>query len=377
MEPEMSGTLAERCARYARNQWLGRKRRNGGVVALARHLVGIQSQLRTTPGLAARARLSGIGPEDVRRELEVSRRLVRTWTVRGTLHVVAAEELPLLWRALRPEWESRWSKYLDKHVTRQQRTDAADACLQVLARGPATRAELLAGVQDILGCREEWLTYLFSSWGGVLKDLAYAGEVVYGPELDGEVRFVRTADWLDLPVADMEPDDALAALLERYLTAYSPARIHDFVHWSGVTVKRAREALARLGGRVAEQDGWLVRDQEPVRDQEGYRPADSPVQVAGHDLSSDDALGVRLLPKFDPYLLAHAEKFYLDEAHYKAVFRAAADVAAVIVKGGRVIGTWRNQGHRVLPELFAPVTDAVAAELAEEIEAVSAWLRQA
>ncbi|MFB5083859.1 winged helix DNA-binding domain-containing protein [Symbiobacterium thermophilum] len=363
----MRGARCAQCERYAQNQWLGRERRTGGVVELARHLVGIQSQLRTTPDLAARARLAGARPGDVRRELEETRRLVRTWTVRGTLHVVAAEDLPRLWRALRPEWESRWSKYLDKHVTRVQREAAAAACLQILARGPATRAELLEGAQQILGCRDEWVAYLFSSWGGVLKDLAYAGRVVYGPERDGEVQFVRTEDWLDLPVADMDPDDALAVLLERYLRAYSPARIQDFAHWSGVSVRRAREALTRLGGRVAVRDGWLVPEGEGGGSCAPDRQAGGPGADAGC---------VRLLPKFDPFLLAHADKFYLDEDHYKAVFRAAADVAAVILSGGRVIGTWRAEGSRVVPALFGPVDDAAAAELAQEVEAVSAWLRQ-
>lgn len=353
----MSEARAAQCARYAQNQWLDGERRTGDVVALARHLVGIQSQLRTTPDLTARARLASARPGDVRRALEETRQLVRTWTVRGTLHVVAAEDLPVFWRALQPEWESRWSKYLDKHVSRAQREAAAAACLEILARGPATRAELLEGAQEILGCRDEWVAYLFSSWGGVLKDLAYAGKVVYGPELEGEVRFVRTEDWLDLSPADMDPDDALAALLERYLRAYSPARIQDFAHWSGASVRRAREALSRLAGKVAVRDGWLAP--------EGEEP--SPPAEAG---------GVRLLPKFDPFLLAHGEKFYLDEAHYKAVYRAAADVAAVILHAGRVIGTWRAEGARVVPQLFDPVDDGTAAELAQEVEAVSAWLRQ-
>lgn len=327
------------------------------MVELARHLVGIQSQLRTTPALAARARIADLGVGDVRYELEQSRRLVRTWTVRGTLHVVAAADLPLLWQAFRPEWENRWSRYLDSRVTRGQRADAEGACLEILARGPATRSELLAGVQQALNCREEWVAYLFSSWGGVLKDLAYAGKVVHGLESEGEVRFVRVEDWLDLPASNMEPDAALAVLLDRYLGAYSPARLQDFVYWSGVTAKRARQALARLPGQVTVEAGWLVREHE-----EDHFPA--------------DAGGVRLLPKFDPYLLAHKEKFYLDEAHYKAVFRPAADIAAVILSRGRVIGTWRAQGHRVIPELFAPVGEPMASELAQEVEALSAWLRQ-
>src|SRR5690606_41947365 len=100
-------------------------------------------------------------------------------------------------------------------VPRRRRADAPEAGLEVRARGPAPRSELLAGVQQLLGCREVWVADLFSSWGGVLKDLAYAGKVVYGPELEGEVRFVRTEDWVDLPASDMEPDDALAVQIGR------------------------------------------------------------------------------------------------------------------------------------------------------------------
>lgn len=355
---------ADRCAVYAARQWLGGDRRACDLVELARHLVGIQSQLRTTPALAAWARCAHVGGNDLRHELEESRRLVRTWTVRGTLHVVAAADLPLFWQALRPEWETRWSLYLDRHVTRNQRAEAAGACLEILAQGPATRSQLLTGVQQALNCREDWVAYLFSSWGGVLKDLAYAGKVVYGPELDGEVRFVRAEDWVTLPAADVEPDEALAVLLERYLRAYSPARLQDFVYWSGVTAARARAALAHLEGRVAVHEGWLVLE-------------DAGDQAAAGAPSPADVGGVRLLPKFDPFLLAHKEKFYLDEAYYKAVFRPAGDIAAVILKSGRVIGTWRVEGYRVVPDLFAPVDDQTAAELAGEVEALSTWLRQA
>lgn len=60
------------------------------------------------------------------------------------------------------------------------------------------------------------------------------GEVVYDPQR-GEVQFVRTGDWLDLPAVDMDPDDVLTVLMERYLTEQSPAGLHDSVCWIGVT----------------------------------------------------------------------------------------------------------------------------------------------
>ena len=49
----------------------------------------------------------------------------------------------------------------------------------------------------------------------------------------------------------------------------------------------------------------------------------------------------------------------------------------MILNDGRVIGTWKAEGHRVTPELFAPVAASVAAALDQEVQALSAWLRHA
>lgn len=84
-------------------------------------------------------------------------------------------------------------------------------------------------------------------------------------EADGDVCFVRLQDWLDVPARTLEPDEALAVLLERYLHAYGPATLQDFCYWSGVTVQRARKALTRLDGAVVEAGGRLSRRDEDAR----------------------------------------------------------------------------------------------------------------
>ena len=347
----------ERVSQYARRQWLTEERRRTDIVALAGHLVGIQAQIPTTPAVVAYSRLAAVSPAAVQHELEQTRRLVRTWTVRGTVHVVAAADLPLFWRALQPEWETRWSRYLDNHVTRAQRELVAQAVLSVLAHGPATRSELLSAVQEHLNSREEWVAYLLSSWGGVLKDLAYAGQAVHGVERQGEVKFVLVRDWLGAPTCGLSADAALAELLDRYLEAYSPATLPDFSYWAGVTIRRAQAALRLLSNRVATIDGYLVK---PTRRADG-EPAP-----------------IRLLPKFDPYLLAHSAKYYLGEEMYGEVFRRAADVAAVIVARGQVVGTWRAGGagpkRRVSVRLLRPLDGALSDQLAGEVRALEAWL---
>ena len=50
---------------------------------------------------------------------------------------------------------------------------------------------------------------------------------------------------------------------------------------------------------------------------------------------------LRLLHRFDPLLLAHKDKAWIvDPERYKAVWRKAGYVEAVILRRGRVAGTW-------------------------------------
>ena len=61
---------------------------------------GAQAQVITAAELAIGARVAGVTQADVRRELWERRRLVKTYSLRGTLHLHPADELPL-WTAAR------------------------------------------------------------------------------------------------------------------------------------------------------------------------------------------------------------------------------------------------------------------------------------
>lgn len=353
MQPE------ERVSQYAQRQWVTAERTHSDLVALAHHLVGIQAQIPTTPATAAQARIAGVTPGSVRQELAETRRLVRTWTVRGTMHLVDAQDLPLLRTALRPEWEQRWSLYLNRHATRAQREVAGRAVMAVLEAGPATRAELELGVQEYLGVRAEWLSDLFSSWGGVLKDLAYAEQVLHGPERNGETLFVRTRDWITLPEYKGSADEALAEVLQRYLAAYGPSTLQDFVYWSGVTVARAKRASALVSDSMICTDGYLSV------------PNPKPKGQTAH---------VRLLPKFDPYIMAHKEKFYLPTELRSAVFRPAGDVSAVVLLEGVVVGTWHLEGaeqrRRITWDIRQPLSPDDLDCLHAETDVLCSWINR-
>ena len=71
-----------------------------GVVEVAHNTCGIHAQVQAAAELSLNARVDGIVQQDVRDALWRDRTLVKAWTVRGTLHLHPAAELPL-WYAAR------------------------------------------------------------------------------------------------------------------------------------------------------------------------------------------------------------------------------------------------------------------------------------
>jgi hypothetical protein len=394
----------QRAAAYAVRQGLTQPRGRESLCEIVGRLCGLQDQVAGGAYYAALARSEAVEPGDLHTELQETRRLVRTWTVRGTMHVIRTEDLPLFRTALLPDWETRWSVYLDHYATRDQRRTAAEAALVVLRDGPATRAELLERVGRTLGGAPPWLAALFSGYGGVLKDLSYQGLIIHGPTRggagrasgvapavapgdgtpgdgpgrSGEVSFVRTEDWLGSgPPASppVDADAALSVLLTRYLQAYGPASVQDFAYWSGVTVARTRKALELAGDQVGPADlGPRAGSSGPGRLLD-IRPPGGPDGQAGPDRAAGKGgpagpAPLAFLPKFDSYVLAHRDKFYLEEPYRREVFRAAADIAATVVAGGVVVGTWRWQGsgssRSVAPSLFGTRSPELVRLVGEE-----------
>src|SRR5579864_7217414 len=82
---------------------------------------------------------------------------------------------------------------------------------------------------------------------------------------------------------------------------------------------------------------------------------------------------VRLLPSFDPYMLAHADKDHLvHPRYYKRVYRNQGWLSPVILVNGRVVGIWSRNDASTKPflrtELFEKLPKTVLKEIEEEAE---------
>ena len=88
---------------------------------------------------------------------------------------------------------------------------------------------------------------------------------------------------------------------------------------------------------------------------------------------------VRLLPAFDPLLLAHAEKDHLvEQRHYKRVYRNQGWLSPAVLVGGRIAGVWSLRASaRTLTadvELFGRAARAVRDKIASEAGAMGEFL---
>src|SRR5919106_3300167 len=186
-------------------QHLHRPRRLSAV-DLIRHLTGVQAQVLSMAGLALRARTEGLSAELVDRARLQDRSVVLTWAMRGTLHLVAAEDhgwlLPLV---TEPRVANAHRRLDQEGVPPDQRARAIRLLERMLKReGSLTRPEIAERLRS-RGIRTEGQTIAHLLWLS-----AATGVVCHGPDRAGHLSFVLVRDWL----GEQKPRELESALAE-------------------------------------------------------------------------------------------------------------------------------------------------------------------
>jgi hypothetical protein len=313
-------------------QLLGRERAMDPA-EVARTLVGVQAQVTSSAALAIALRSKpprGNQPAvDATTRALRERRLVRSWAMRGTLHLFAAEDVPTLAAALagkdtwrRPAW-LRWFG-----LTELEMEALIETIGEVLDDGaPRSRAELAREIGERLGPRQGQV--LLGSWGSALKIASDYHYLVQSAEEGAGTRFVRASHWLG-SWRDEDKDEALAKLIPRYLAAYGPATFRELLRWWGVSVVAAMKPIvASLGDVLTEVEVDGVRAlarTEDVHAIAATRPRKGAVQLVGG---------------FDPLIVgAGLREQLLPPAHLKRISRTAGWISPVVLVDGVAAGVW-------------------------------------
>jgi winged helix DNA-binding protein len=289
---------------------------------------GVQAQVMSTAELQVAVRVD-CNVEDVRNALWKDRSLVKTWLMRGTLHLARSDDLPLYVGAMSALWKSQmrpsWLK--DMETTEAEFWKIVDQVGSALDGKPLTREELVAAVGK--GKSERIRHLLASGWGGMLKPAARSGLLCFGPNRGQSVTFVRPERWL----ASWRPVDkekALALMARRYLSAYGPATKADFARWWGPWPGVGNAAWSAL------KDDLLTVSVDGMTMQMLEKDIDSLRGASVHE-------SVQMLPGFDTYLLGYATRDHLvDRPFASRVSRTAGWISACVLLNGQVVGTWTH-----------------------------------
>ncbi|MDH6224488.1 winged helix DNA-binding domain-containing protein [Streptomyces sp. MJP52] len=318
-------------------------RTTASVADLVRRLAGVQAQVASSAELAVATRRLGPVPGAVEEALD-SREVVRTWAMRGTLHLLTPDHMAayLSLMAAARTWEKpSWQRAFG--VSPEQMTALGEAVEEVLDGRTPTRQELTAALVARGGFAglEEQLT---SGWGAVLKPLAWTGRLCHGPNRGNRITFASPRDqvpgWAGVP----EPEEAARTVVPAYLGAHGPATPEAFDAW----LTRGSSRKAALRGWFASLGAGLTRVE--VDGVSCYARTEDLDALAAAEPSRE----VRLLAGFDQYVLGPgtSDTRLLDAARRKAVSRAAGWISPVVVHRGRVVGVWEFTDAAIDVQLF-------------------------
>lgn len=347
----------------------------------------------TPPGsavLGLAARVQGLTMDTWAAAVEREKTLVELWAMRGSPIVVATADLPYFTAGLLADDEAS----LLHAITSAMDVVVAAAGISatdLLGRLTERAAELLDGRGLSKGELGEGLVSalprsLRDRLGGagvapgmdprvvltltVARLISLRGVFVMAPREGGkEPTFVRTDQWLGHVPDVISPIEARAELVRRFLRAFAPATSEDLAWWANPqTSPAAKKANEAHAARI-----WSLLDREVT---EVERPDGSRGAVLTSDLGrlADPPTvgGVRLIPPYDPFLMARDRETLVAKEHHRKLWRRTHN-PGVVLSGSELIATWtaRKQARLLaitLDSLGTPLDrrarDAVADEAA-------------
>lgn len=288
-------------------------------VDAVRDLVGLQAQVPANPYHALWSRLRGFDPLVVSAAIE-ARELVRIVVMRGTIHLVTADDCLVLRPLAQPVLDAELTRHSEhaRHLVDVDLTPVLAAARPWLDEHPSTGTELrarLAGAFPQLDAAA--LAYACRNHLALVQ-VPPRGLWRRG----GAVRSTTAEHWLGRP---LDPRPSLDAVVLRYLRAFGPATVADVAAWSRLT--GLREVVERLGRQV-----------RTVRDERGRELFDVP---DGLRPDPDTPAPVRFLPEYDNVLLSYADRsrFAVPE-RTRTGNGTAPDSKGTVLHDGLVVATW-------------------------------------
>ena len=302
-------------------QWLIR-RSGAPILDAVNHLVGLQAQEPLNPYVALWSRLDGFDPWALA-DLVTTGQVVRIVVMRGTLHLVTADDALVLRPLAQPVLDREMQTHSEFSATLagldlEPMLRVAGPYLAEAARSPRELRALLAQrFPDhdpgalALACRNRLALVQVPPRG------------VWGQS--GGVRSMTAEAYLGRP---LDPAPSIDDVVLRYIAAFGPATVADVAAWSRLTAMA--EVVERLRPRL-----------RAFRDERGRDLVDLP---HGPRPDPDTPIPPRFLPEYDNVLLSHADRrrFGPDEVR-RHLSNGSRAVKGSLLVDGALAGNWRPE----------------------------------
>jgi hypothetical protein len=292
--------------------------RAGRVVRAVEHLLGLQAQAPFPPYYGLWSRLADFRPDELA-ALITGRRVVRIALMRGTIHLVSADDCLTLRPLIQPVLDKALAATYGRQLAGVDTRALAAAGRAFTEAEPRTFSELgalLAG---------QWPGRSPAALAQGVRSLVPLVQVppraVWGAA--GLARHTPAEAWLGRP---LDRDPLLDTMVLRYLAAFGPASVRDVQAWSGLT--GLREVAGRLRPAL-----------RTFRDENGTELLDLP------DAPRPDPgtpAPVRLVAEYDNLILSHADRTrVVSESDRPRLYGRNGVFPGTVLVNGFVAGLWR------------------------------------
>lgn len=319
------------------------------VAGVVRRLGALQAQDYGQLLWALGSRIPGSTVADMEAQL-ASRAVVRTWSLRGTIHLLPADDAEWMRRLYADRLLARTTpKSWRYHAATPQMADrAADVLTRALRGGRRVRRDRAIRLLGAAGIPDDRQQCYF-----LFIHLALRGLIAVGPNDDGKQTLVLPDDWAPDPRV-LDRAEALAELARRFFTSHGPASVHDLAYWAGLPVQDARAGLE------------AVRTDLHARTYGGatlWGPPPSRARVGARLIAAYDELHIGLTDR-SAHFARHGE---IAIATYNGMFHPPATI------DGQIVGLWRRDVRarhlavtlRLLPGVDPAAFEPAVARLAE------------
>lgn len=327
-----------------------------------RGIAAVQAQDRIAESLTVRVRAQDVTASDVEKARAKERSVVRTWAMRGTLHLLPSEDVRWILRLVGPTMVRKFKRrHQELGLTPEVYDRAVEVMREALGEhGALTRPQIA----------ERWAEHGLPGEGQEVPHLltraSLEGIICFGPTIGGKATHILLDSWLD--GAGSDPADAGAELARRHVSAYAPTTLEDFAVWSGLPAGEARRGFDSIADELLELDVegtpmWMPQTHAELLDQ----------------VMLDERPAIKMLGAFDPYLLGYRTRdLGVGPELLKRVHPGGGIIRPTVLVDGRAVATWarKRMGRKVSITVspFESLSDEVRTGIDEEVEDIGRFL---